>query len=304
MNQPKMNMVARMPDAKSEATKVDAFRAVAEVQAAIQTAKAMPRSVDLALDDVFQSCSQIEFAERAFYSVSKGGGEKVQRPSIHMAVELARAWGNIQYGVRELARDDDKHQSEMLAYAYDLQTNAKAEATFIVPHVIDLKGGAKKVLTASAAIYENNANHGARRLREMILRVVPAWVTEKASAWCYETLRQGGGDEPLPVRIAAAIKSMQEIGISRERLEAKLGASSSWTDVDLAGLRVSYAAIRRGENSAVDEFPPLGVAAPSDPPPAGSKLDALEAKVAKPSPSAPPKPPAPADEDLIAEGGE
>jgi hypothetical protein len=61
-------------------------------------------------------------ANRAFYSVpNRGNG-----PSVHLARELARIWGNLDYGVKELRRDDAAGESEVLAFAWDQQTNVRS----------------------------------------------------------------------------------------------------------------------------------------------------------------------------------
>jgi hypothetical protein len=99
---------------------------------------------------------------------------------------------------------------------------------------------------------------GARRLRECIYRVLPPYLKENAKATCYATLEKGEGDQPLPVRIAGAIERFQRIGISRERIEAKLGPIANLTAADLANLEVSFRSIRRTEVSADDEFPRVG----------------------------------------------
>jgi hypothetical protein len=57
------------------------------------------------------------------------------------------------------------------------------------------------VLVDMRDIYENNANNGARRLREAIFAILPAWFKEEAKELCSKTL-EGGGDKPLAQRIA------------------------------------------------------------------------------------------------------
>lgn len=240
----------------SQATSIEQSRAVAEVQAAVTVAQARPRNESMALKRALESCQTTEVAETAFFKFPRGG-ETVSGESIHLAVELARCWGNIDYGIMELDRDDDKHMSEMLAFAWDLETNTKARMTFLVPHRRDTRSG-PKALTDMRDIYENNANNGARRLRECIFRVLPPYLKEQAKQACIETLRRGTGNKPLKVRIAEAIKAFEGLGISLERLEAKSGKSSAWTDVDVANLQVSYRSISRQEVSADEEFPRVG----------------------------------------------
>ncbi|MDQ4421437.1 hypothetical protein OOT33_13500 [Sphingobium sp. DEHP117] len=240
----------------SQATSIEMSRAVAEVQAAVTVAQARPRDESYALKRAVESCRTWEVAEGAFFRFPRGG-ETVSGESIHLAVELARCWGNIDYGIMELDRDDTNAVSEMLAFAWDLETNTKSRMTFLVPHRRDTRSG-PKMLTDMRDIYENNANNGARRLRECIFRVLPPYLKEQAKQACRETLEKGQGEKSLQVRIAEAISAFEKIGINADRIEAKLGKSAKWTAVDVANLQVSYRSINRQEVSADDEFPRIG----------------------------------------------
>jgi len=110
---------------------VEQARAVADVQAAAQMARMFPRDTSVAVEAMEESCRQVELADRAFFSYPRAG-QTVVGGSVHLARELARCWGHMDYGVKELSRGES--ESEMLAFAWDLQTNARAETTFIVPH--------------------------------------------------------------------------------------------------------------------------------------------------------------------------
>ena len=247
------------PSRLGQATAVEQSRAVAEVQAAIVVAQQCPRNPAQAGRAVWEACGQMALAERAFFRYPKGKDENgkpvyVNGPSVHLARELARCWGNIQYGISELRRDDGFGQSEMLAFAWDVQTNARASTTFIVPHRRDTKTGVKQ-LTDLRDVYENNANNGARRVREMIFAVMPVWLIEDAIEACHTTLKKGGG-RPLAQRIADALRMFGELGVTEAQLESKLGQPSrDWTDQDAAQLSVIYRSIKRGEARKEDEFP-------------------------------------------------
>ncbi|NUT48090.1 MAG: hypothetical protein HOV94_12385, partial [Saccharothrix sp.] len=134
-------MPAAAPAARfiGQGTAVEQSRAVAEVQGAIVVAQQCPRNIQAALGQMRDSCAQPYLAEKAFFRFNRGG-KPVTGLSIHLARELARCWGNLQYGVKELRRDDAKGESEMLAFAWDVQTNPRNETTFIVPHQRDKDG--------------------------------------------------------------------------------------------------------------------------------------------------------------------
>lgn len=240
--------------AASQGTTIEQSRAVAEVQAMVVVAQSRPRDETLAIEQMRQACRRIQMANRAFYKFPRGG-QSVQGATVHLARELARCWGNINYGVTELDRNDAAGQSEMVAFAWDVQTNARSATSFIVPHKRDKKGGAENLVDLRD-IYENNANNAARRLREMIFSVLPRWYVDEATTICRLTLEKGEGETPLPSRIATTVQWFADMGISRERLEARVGTkSSAWTVVDLANLGISYQSLKNKEITPDEEFP-------------------------------------------------
>lgn len=242
-----------VPGRVGQGTAVEQSRAVAEVQAAVVVAQQVPRSIDVARTAMQQSCQMQGLAQRAFYRYPRAGGS-VSGPSVHLARELARCWGNVQYGIAELRRDDVYGESEMQAWAWDVQTNSRSSQTFIVPHKRDVGGGAKK-LTDLRDIYENNANMGARRLREAIFSILPPWFVEEATELCNKTLSKGDGT-PLPDRIASAVRVFEGMGVDESRLVQKLGRPRErWTPHDIAQLLITHKSIQRGEVTVDEEFP-------------------------------------------------
>lgn len=109
----------RLPDGVNAGTvTIEVQRAIAEVQAKLMIAKSMPRDPVAAWEKVMKACSLPGMAEAAFYSY-KRGGQEVTGPSIRLAEALASAWGNIDYGMRELSNKDGV--TELEAYAWDLK---------------------------------------------------------------------------------------------------------------------------------------------------------------------------------------
>jgi hypothetical protein len=248
-------VIARRETAASEATKVEQSRAIAEVQSAVVVAQQCPRDVPASLSQMRESCRMLALASRAFFSYRRGGGT-ISGPSIHLARELARCWGNVQYGISELGRDDERHVSEMSAWAWDVQTNTRSAHTFLVPHKRDTQKGVVPIVDLRD-VYENNANMGARRVREAIFSVLPAWYTEEAQQLCQETLEKGDG-QTLAARVTKAAELLDAIGVSLDRVEAKVGRRrQEWTAGDVARLGVSYQSIQQGTVSVSEEFPSL-----------------------------------------------
>lgn len=248
-----------LPSRIGQGTAVEQSRAVAEVQSAIVVAQQCPRNIPAAIAEMEASCSQKMLADRAFYRFNRGGESgNVNGATVHLARELARCWGNVQYGLVEMRRDDAYGQSELQAWAWDVQTNTRVSTTFIVPHKRYSKKDGFTALMDMRDVYENNANNGARRVREMIFSVLPPWFVETAKELCNGTLEHGGG-VPLPKRIADGIKGFEGIGVTVDQLETKFGPSGKWTAHTVAQLGIIYTSIQRGETSKDEEFPPPAV---------------------------------------------
>lgn len=246
------------PGRLGQGTAVEQSRAVAEVQAAIIVAQQCPRGIQSAMAEMRTSCQQLFLAEKAFYRFPRGG-QTVSGPSVHLARELARCWGNIQYGLVEMRRDDDFGQSEMQAFAWDVEKNSRNSSTFIVPHLRDTKKGPQK-LTDTRDIYELNTNNGARRVREAIFAILPPWFVEEAKQICMQTLQNGTSEKPLQQQIADAIARFgAELGVSEQRITAKFGPTAAWTTHEVAQMRIIYRSLKNGEVTVEQEFPAGGL---------------------------------------------
>lgn len=250
-----MNFPAQQPaSAIGQATAIEMSRAEAEVKAAVFIAQQSPRDVRTAQEEMRFACSQYAVAEKAFFSYPKAG-QTISGPSIHLAREIALIWGNIQHGTMELSRDVALGQSEILAYAWDLQRNSRSSQIFIAPHVRDTKSG-KKSLTDLRDVYENNANLGARRLREAIFAMLPDWYVAEAIQICKKTLDQGNG-QSLEDRIAEAVTNYGRVGVTVKQLEAKIGRPrTEWDESDTSKLQIIFQSVDRGEMTRDEAFPP------------------------------------------------
>lgn len=234
----------------TQATAVEQARAVAEVAAAVRVAQDNPRNRDRALGEMRDSCGRLALANRAFYSVpNRGNG-----PSVHLARELARIWGNVRYGVHELSRNNETGMSEIRAFAVDLETNVESTRTFQVPHERMVKRQRSK-LTDLGDVYLNNQNIGARAVRECIFTVLPTWFTEEAQDRCNQTLRDGEG-EPLDQRIEKMVGAFRGMSVTEQQLEERLGRKrGQWDAGTVAQATVIYTSLQRGETKVADEFP-------------------------------------------------
>ena len=240
-------------DRLGQATAVEQSRAIAQVQAAAVMARQFPRSTQAAINEMRDACGRSELAKRAFFKFPRGG-ESVTGASVYLARELARIWGNIDYGLNELRRDDVHGQSEMQAYAWDLQTNARSTRTFVIQHARDTKQG-RKQLTDLRDISDNNNNFGARAVREMIFATLPQWFTDMAQGVCRATLQSGGG-VPLPQRVADALAAYKRARITPAQLDARVGAEpDAWTHEDVTDLEILFRSLQNREITRDEAFP-------------------------------------------------
>lgn len=244
------------PTHVGQATAIEQARAVAEVQAAVVVAQQVPRDMGRAEADMRDTCGRLAMANRAFYAVpNRGNG-----PTVHLMRELARIWGNVQYGVHELRRDDEGGFSEVQAFAWDVQTNTRSTRTFVAPHA-RMKGRDRQKLTDLGDIYLSNQNVGARAVRECISTVLPTWFTEEAQDICRATLENGEG-KPLGARIDEMVAAFQAIGITSAQMETKIGRKrGSWTPGDVAEMRIVYTSITRDGLDKAEAFPVARVTA-------------------------------------------
>lgn len=251
-NMPNMSngVMAHLDNINQGTIAIEASRAIAEAQGKLVIAKRFPRDEIAAYNRVAQACQRKGIAEKAFYSYSRGGSV-VNGPTIRFAEELARCWGNIDYGIKELSQDNGK--SEMQAYAWDLETNAQSIQNFTNPHIREANGKAK-VLTSQRDIYEINANMGARRLRSRILAILPNDLVDMAIAECRKTLA-GNNDEPLIDRVKKMVVAFSKIGVTQEqiehRLKRKVDTMTADDFVDFTGI---YNAIKNKESKISEWF--------------------------------------------------
>ena len=249
-------VVARTDNINQGTVAIEASRAVAEAQGKLIIAKRFPRDEIAAYNRVAQACQRKGVAEKAFYRYSRAGST-IEGPTIRFAEELARCWGNIDYGIKELSQDDGK--SEMQAYAWDLETNAMSVQNFTNPHVREAAGKLKP-LTSIRDIYEINANMGARRLRARILAILPADMVEMAIRECKLTLA-GRNNEPLIDRVKKMVVAFGRMGVTQDMIEQRLKRKvDTMTADDFVEYIGIYNAINDGASKIAEWF-----SAPADP---------------------------------------
>jgi hypothetical protein len=193
---------------------IESNRAIQEVQAALIIAKKFPRDENEAALRILNSCKRVQLAEAGIYEYARGGNE-ISGVSIRLAEVMARSWGNLSFGWREIERKTGA--SVLHTYCWDQETNVKRELIFDVRHWRGTKSGGY-ALTDDRDIYENNANQAARRLRQCILALIPGDIQEAAVEECERTI----ATQVTPEKIADMVNAFARYGVNKKMIEAKI----------------------------------------------------------------------------------
>lgn len=236
---------------QSSSTAIEQSRAVAEVQSRLAIAQRFPRDQGAAWARIQQACKRPGLAEVAMYQYPRGG-QTVRGPSIRLAEELVRSWGNMDTGWAEISRGQDS--SEVEAYCWDLETNTRTSIRFTVGHYRDTKKGPQR-LTEEREIYELIANVASRRRRSTIIAAIPKDVIDDAVATCAQTIASGGNGGSIQDRAKKLVSYFDVIGVTIPTLVSYLGHPIDQINADeLVTLRGIYQSMRDGQSKADDWF--------------------------------------------------
>lgn len=233
-----------------------------ELKAAIVVARKFPRDEVAAYERIVKSCKRPTFAEGAQYRFPRGG-QQIVGPSVDLAREMARCWGNMRYGLRVVSQDDDT--MHIKGYAFDLETNSLVEAEDSFAKKIQRKD---KRTNATAWVTPDERDlrelmnrRGAILVRNCILQLLPPDVTEDAQGYCQQTLLDAASGK-LKVSREQAIRSLiinfSSLGITAAMIEKHLKhPASAMNAEELTGLQQIGRAILDGQAKR-EEFFDLG----------------------------------------------
>lgn len=231
-------------------------REIAEIQAAMVIAQKFPRDPKLSTDRILNACTRPTLAEGALYSYSRGGSD-ISGPSIRLAEACAQAWGNMQFGIREVEQRNG--ESTVEAYAWDVETNTRQVKVFQVAHKRHTKKGSYK-LEDPRDIYELVANQGARRLRACILGVIPGDVIEAAVRQCEVTLKTSA-DTSREAQ-DKLVKAFEHFGVTKNQIEKRIQCRlDAIRPAQVVQLKKIYASLRDGMSDPLEWFEPEETAA-------------------------------------------
>lgn len=250
MNEMTSPIATVKPNAISNAAgEAEQQRAIAETQAAMIIAKKFPRIIGNSLTMIVDACKRPQLAEQAVYEYARGGTE-ISGPSIRLAESMAQAWGNMQYGIRELSSAGG--ESTVEAFAWDIETNVRQVKIFQVKHHRHTRKGGY-TLTDPRDIYELVANNGARRLRACILGVIPGDVQETALKQCEATIL--ANVDLSKESIDKLLEAFANFNVTQKMIEKRIQRDiGAITSRNVLALRRIYTSLKDGMGKIDDYF--------------------------------------------------
>ena len=227
-----------------------------EIQSAIIVAKKFPRNETACFQKLMIAASRASFAEDARYSFPRGDKE-VTGPSVNLAREAARLWGNIRYGLYVVRDDEDTRL--IRGWAWDVESNTKVEVEDDFKKLIQRKvkngkpGETVWLVPDERDLRELTNRRGAILLRNALLQVMPKDLIEDALYQCSKTLEKDAGENPEAVRKRLLV-DLGTFSVTVEQIEKALGHPfSQSTPAELTELRAICTSIKDG-NSTWQEY--------------------------------------------------
>lgn len=230
-----------------------------EIQSAIIVAKKFPRNEVSCFQKLMLAASRPSFAEDATYDFPRGtnddGTKKIiSGPSVNLAREAARIWGNIRFGLYVVRDDDDTRL--IRGWAWDVESNVKNEFDDDFKKLIQRKvkdgpnkGETRWVEPDERDLRELTNRRGAILVRNALLQVMPKDLIEDALFKCSETLEKEAGENPEAVRKRLLV-DLGAINVTVEHIEKALGHPfAQCTPAELTNLRAICNSIRDGNST-------------------------------------------------------
>lgn len=245
-----------------------------EVEAQIDAAHRHKRSIRKFVTEAMSLATLTrEVASSCIYALPRGG-KTIPGPSVRLAEIAASAYGNLHVGARVV--DVEERDVVAQGVAWDLEKNLRVTVE-VRRRITDSKG--KRYNDDMITMTGNAAASIA--LRNAIFRVVPRAYIDTI----YEKVREVavGDAKTLDSRRAAAMAHFAKLGVTAERVLARLGKPSV-EDVGLEEYEILVGlstAIKNGDQTIEQVFPAVSSAPPAD-------VKALEEKLRRDAPKATP----------------
>lgn len=253
-----------------------------EVEAQIDAAHKYPRSITRFLNEAVTLATVTqEVAESCIYSLPRSG-KIIAGPSVRLAEICASAYGNMHIGARVI----DVEETNVVAQgiAWDIQKNLRATLE-MRRRITD-----KRNVRYNEDMITMTGNAAASiALRNAIFRVIPrSYVT-----MVYDRARAVavGNAQTIDGKRAALLDRLQKIGVSQERVLARLGKTGV-QDIGLEDMEVliGLGTAIKNNDQTIDEAFPGAAPAPAAPENDGKRIS-LKGSKQKATEEAVPAPP-------------
>lgn len=230
--------------------------AMQEIQAAVLLARRFGRSEDGAYQKILKALERYAFADLAVYEYRRGK-TLIEGPSVYLAREIAKRWGNLRYGA-VLTGDTEDAEGNLVVtgygYCWDLETNVFQEEAFRVPKLVQREGGWR---VADDRELREVVNKGAAlSTRNCILRAIPWDMVQDFLAKANATLEANVKADPDATK-KAIVEGFGKLNVPvaeiEEYLRHPIGRCSP---KELVSLRNIYKAIANQEAVWTDYFKP------------------------------------------------
>lgn len=308
---------AAMVPASEAGTLGAMVRARAEIESAITVAKKFPRDETAIYAKLMKAVERAGLAEDAVYSLPRGN-ESVEGPSVYLAREAARLWGNNRFGVRIVTEDEDR--VHLCGYHYDAEHNSLCEVEDKFQKLVYRKSRGW-IKPDELQLRELVNRRGAFAMRNAILQALPRDFIDDAVERAKETMKKAAAGDLKQSRedaVRRVVRAFDRFAVTTAMIAAKLKHDVALvSDEELADLRRVYKSMADGASKREDHFEVQGVresatvdlssvtvGTPSAPRSHGEAPPADVAKTAAPDPTPKPEPtPPPAKtEEKPAEG--
>lgn len=227
----------------------------AEIDTQVATARAYPRSIQKAINNILTLATlDEETAIECIYAVPRGS-KTIRGPSIRLAETIASQWGNQRNGSLVVTIDRTNKIISSEGFFHDLETNSAVKASV-----------QRSISTSTGRLYGNDmiqqtgnaANSIARR--NAILAGVPRAIWRRAYFAAEEVIR--GDIKTLGERREKAFQFLAQWGLTADQI-FKLLSVKGMGDIDLdmlVTLRGYSSSLKNGETTVEELLRPLNTA--------------------------------------------
>ncbi len=207
-----------------------------------------PRDIDKIIVAVER---EAQYAGENFYYGWGEGNDRVEGPSVGLALCVAREWGNC---------------------VVEPEFNETDDAFLFTGHFIDLETGftisrSFRQSKKSTVYGKMDANRKedtryqigqSKCLRNVVKAAMPAWLLKKAIEKAKQAVLYNISHEGIHIALDKALCFLKRHGVEEDRVLAKIGRKKAEiTNEDVADIRTACAAIDNGESTTEECFPKI-----------------------------------------------